>query len=50
MNDSEMRKAKQELHRLIIDKIIGFSPNDKEFEELLDYVEKLAKIEKSIDK
>lgn len=47
MNDSEMRKAKQELHRLIIDKIISFSPNDEEFEELLDYVENLAKNEKN---
>lgn len=47
MTTIEMRKAKQELHQRIIDTIISFNPNDKEFDELLDYVENLAKIEKT---
>ena len=50
MTGAEMRNAKAELHKTIIDTIIKCNPTDEEMDELLTYVENLAKSEKSIDK
>ena len=50
MTNLEMREAKTLLHVTIIDTILEYNPNDKEFDELLDYVINLAKNEKTIDK
>ena len=47
MTNFEMRTAKTRLHVVIIDTILEYNPNDKEFDELLDYVINLAKNEKN---
>lgn len=47
MTNIEMREAKKQLHTVIIDTILKCNPNDKEFDELLDYVINLAKNEKT---
>lgn len=48
MTNFEMRTAKTRLHVAIIDTILEYNPNDKEFDELLDYVINLAKNEKKL--
>lgn len=48
MTNFEMRTAKTRLHVAIIDIILEYNPNDKEFDELLDYVINLAKNEKKL--
>ena len=50
MTQIEIRKAKAELHKSIVDIIVSFNPNDTEMDALWDYVKNLAEIEKSIDK
>lgn len=47
MTQVEIRTAKAELHKTIIDIIVGYNPNDDEMDELLDYVKNLAEIEKN---
>ena len=47
MTQVEIRTAKAELHKAIIDIIVGYNPNDDEMDELLDYVKNLAEIEKN---
>ena len=47
MTQVEIRTAKAELHKIIIDIIVGYNPNDDEMDELLDYVKNLAEIEKN---
>jgi hypothetical protein len=47
MTNIEMREAKKQLHTVIIDTILKYNPNDKEFDELLDYIINLGKNEKN---
>lgn len=47
MTNAKIREAKKQLHAVIIDTILKYNPNDKEFDELLDYVINLAKNEKT---
>lgn len=47
MTPTEIRSAKAELHKAIIDIIVGYNPTDDEMDELLDYVKNLAEIEKN---
>lgn len=47
MTNVEIREAKKQLHAVIIDTILKYNPNDKEFDELLDYIINLAKNEKT---
>ena len=47
MTPVEMRAAKAELHKVIIDTLWDFDPNDEELDELWDYVKNLAEIEKT---
>lgn len=47
MTQIEMRKAKAELHKSIIDIIVSFNPNNTEMDTLWDYVKNLAEIEKT---
>ena len=47
MTKTEMREAKKQLHMLIIDTILKYNPNDKEFDEILDYIINLGKCEKN---
>lgn len=47
MTSVEMREAKAELHKIIIDTIIKYQPTESEFIQLLDYVENLIKVEKT---
>ena len=47
MTKAEIREAKKQLHAVIIDTILKCNPNDKEFDELLDYVINLVKNEKT---
>ena len=47
MTQIEVRTAKAELHKAIIDIILSFNPNDAEMDELWDYVKNLAESEKS---
>lgn len=47
MTPVEMRTAKAELHKAIIDTLLAFNPNDEEMDELWDYVKNLAEIEKT---
>jgi hypothetical protein len=47
MTPVEMRAAKAELHKAIIDTLLEFNPNDEEMNELWDYVKNLAEIEKT---
>ena len=47
MTNLEMRTAKTLLHVVIIDTILKYNPNDKEFDELLDYIINLGKNEKN---
>lgn len=47
MTQIEIRTAKAELHKAIVDIIISFNPNDSEMDELWDYVKNLAEIEKT---
>ena len=48
MTNVEIREAKKQLHAVIIDTILKYNPNDKEFDELLDYIINLAKNEKKL--
>lgn len=45
MTPVEMRIAKKELHKVIVDTLFMFEPEDKEIDELWAYVETLAKFE-----
>lgn len=47
MTPVEIRSAKAELHKAIIDIIVSYNPNDNEMNELLDYVKNLVEIEKN---
>ena len=47
MTQIEMRRAKAELHKIIVDTIISFNPNNTELDTLWDYVKNLAEIEKT---
>jgi hypothetical protein len=47
MTQIEMRRAKAELHKTIVDTIISFNPNNTEMDTLWDYVKNLAEIEKT---
>ena len=46
MTNLEMREAKTLLHVIIIDTILEYNPNDKEFAQLLEYVINLTKNDK----
>ena len=48
MTGTEMRETKKQLHAKIIDIILKYHPNDKELDELFDYVINLGKIEKKL--
>lgn len=45
MTPVEMRIAKRELHKIIVDIILNFEPNDEELDELWNYVKTLAEAE-----
>lgn len=45
MTGVEMRTTKRLLHKVIIDAILSFEPNDKELDELWNYVKTLAETE-----
>lgn len=45
MTSVEMRTAKQILHKVIVDAILIFEPNDEELDELWSYVKTLAEAE-----
>ena len=45
MTPVEMRIAKKELHKIIVDTILIFEPNNEEMEELWCYVKTLAEME-----
>lgn len=45
MTPVEMRIAKKELHKVIVDTLLMFEPEDDEIDELWAYVETLAKFE-----
>lgn len=47
MTQIEIRKAKAELHKSIVDIIVSFNPNNAEMDVLWDYVKNLAEIEKT---
>lgn len=47
MTQIEMRKAKAELHKTIVDIIVSFNPNNAEMDALWDYVKNLAENEKT---
>ena len=47
MTPVEMRIAKKELHKAIVDVILSFEPNDEELDELWCYVKNLAEVEKT---
>lgn len=42
MTPVEMRTAKKELHKAIVDVILSFEPDDEELDELWCYVRNLA--------
>lgn len=46
MTPESIRKAKQELHYLIVNTILKYDPTDKDLDELWEYVENLANMEK----
>ena len=45
MTPAKMRAAKAELHKVIVDTLFMFEPEDEEIDELWAYVENLAKFE-----
>lgn len=45
MTSIEMRIAKQLLHKIIVDVILNFEPNDEELDELWNCVKTLAEAE-----
>lgn len=45
MTSVEMRTAKKMLHKVIVDTILVFEPNDEELDELWSYVKTLAEVE-----
>lgn len=45
MTPVEMRTAKKELHKAIVDIILIFEPNNEELDELWNYVKTLAEAE-----
>lgn len=47
MTPVEMRTAKKELHKAIVDIIVSFEPDDEEMDELWCYVKNLAEVEKN---
>ena len=47
MTTVEMRTAKKELHKAIVDIIVSFEPDDEEMDELWCYVKNLAEVEKN---
>ena len=47
MTPIEMRIAKGELHKAIVDIILSFEPDDEEMDELWCYVKNLAEVEKN---
>lgn len=47
MTPVEMRIAKRELHKVIVDNILIWEPDNDELNELWDYVKTLAEIEKN---
>jgi hypothetical protein len=48
MKPELMRNAKRELHFLIVNTILKYNPTDEDLDELWEYVENLAKIEKDL--
>jgi hypothetical protein len=48
MQPAQMRNAKRELHYLIVNTILKYNPTDEDLDELWEYVENLAKIEKDL--
>lgn len=45
MTSVEIRTAKKMLHKVIVDTILVFEPNDEELDELWSYVKTLAETE-----
>ena len=49
MTPVEMRIAKKELHKAIVDIILSFEPNDEELDELADFITSMEEEQAELD-